>query len=151
MRDLGAFLGFLFVVEFAVINAWKPPPYGSVGSNQCLTNNYNQDTYSMVKSYFDENLAIKYCEITPGCNIVVKIDKSGARNFQGLQTIYEIGSTKTAPCQYKNHLQGTVIDQVWPVLRQDTGSKEISISFKDGSRTKYYTVVKSKQVRTLMK
>ena len=136
MREFGTFLAFFLGITFDVVTAWEPPPYGSVGSNQCLTNNYNPDTYTMVKSYFDKDLAIKYCEITPGCNIVVKIDRSGVRNFQvgtksenwitkyfqGLQQIYEIGSTNTAPCQYKNYLPGTIIDQVWPVLQKGTSS-----------------------------
>ena len=82
MRESGTFLALFLGITFDVVNAWEPPPYGSVGSNQCLTNNYNPDTYTMVKSYFDKDLAIKYCEITPGCNIVVKIDRSGVRNFQ---------------------------------------------------------------------
>merc|ERR1719391_719446 len=82
MREFGTFLAFFLGITFDVVTAWEPPPYGSVGTNQCLTNNYNPDTYSMVKSYFDKDLAIKYCEITPGCNIVVKIDRSGVRNFQ---------------------------------------------------------------------
>lgn len=82
MRELGTFLALFLRIAFDVVDAWEPPPYGSVGTNQCLTNNYNPDTYSMVKSYFDMDLAIKYCEITPGCNIVVKIDRSRVRNFQ---------------------------------------------------------------------
>ena len=93
-----------------------PPPYGAVGSHQCLTNHNNQDTYSMVKSYFDENLAMKYCQITPGCNIVIKIDRTNVWNFQGLKQIYEIGSTKTAPCQLTNHPRGTELEQVWPTV-----------------------------------
>ena len=82
MRESGTFLALFLGIAFEVVSAWEPPPYGSVGTNQCLTNNYNPDTYTMVKSYFDKDLAIKYCEITPGCNIVVKIDRSGVRNFQ---------------------------------------------------------------------
>ena len=82
MREMGTYLGFFLGIVLNIVNAIEPPPYGSVGSGQCLTNNYNLDTYSMVKSYFDKDLAIKYCEITPGCNIVVKIDRSQVYNFQ---------------------------------------------------------------------
>ena len=82
MREPGTFLGLFLGIAFDAVHAWEPPPYGSVGTNQCLTNFNNRDTYTMVKSYFDMDLAIKYCEITPGCNIVVKIDRSRVRNFQ---------------------------------------------------------------------
>ena len=83
MREIGTSVGIFIGIAFNAVAALEPPPYGSVGSNQCLSNAYNPDTYSMVKSYYNEDLAIKYCEITPGCNIVVKIDRSQAGyNFQ---------------------------------------------------------------------
>ena len=82
MREIGTLLGTILGIAFNAVDAFEPPAYGAVGSNQCLTNTYNQDTYSMVKSYYNEDLAIKYCEITPGCNIVVKIDRNQVYNLQ---------------------------------------------------------------------
>ena len=81
MLESGTFLVILSGITLGVVDAWEPPPYGTVGENQCV-NKPNQDSYSMVKSYFDMDLAIKYCEITPSCNIVVRIDRSRVRNFQ---------------------------------------------------------------------
>merc|ERR1712150_148723 len=68
--------------------------------------------------------------------------------FQGLKTIYEIGSTKTASCPIRNFPQGQSLKQVWPVQKQDPDSKTIDLEFWDNQRMKKITVVKSTQVRT---
>ena len=38
MQESGTFLALFLGIAFDVVNAWEPPPYGSVGTNQCLTN-----------------------------------------------------------------------------------------------------------------
>ena len=115
MRESGTFLVLFLGIAFDVVDAWEPPPYGSVGTNQCLTNFNNPDTYTMVKSYFDKDLAIKYCEITPGCNIVVKIDRSQVRGFRVRKkspiTGHKIYLGLTTNLRNRKHQNGTMYIQ----------------------------------------
>ena len=112
MRELGTFLALFLGIAFDVVDAWEPPPYGSVGTNQCLSNFNNPDTYTMVKSYFDKDLAIKYCELTPGCNIVVKIDRSQVRGFRVRKkspiTGHKISLGLTTNLRNRKHQNGTM-------------------------------------------
>jgi len=70
------------------------PTYGPVGMNNCIgPGDRPYENYSMLKNYESLSLAEKYCNMYPGCDIIVEIDRTQVRG-RSLTKLYEIGNTR---------------------------------------------------------
>ena len=87
------------------------PNYGPVnGFQNCISRaDRSYDNFSMLKNYESYNQAKKACRKEwDVCDIIIEINRS-----RGLRKIYEIGSTRSQPCQIKNVKDIENIKVVW--------------------------------------